>query len=190
MDEQRSKQAEFEKQMRKVGMKIAFIMAILMSFALSLTGNLFARRPPETPLAPIIIGFLECFILSFVISLAIGLFVPIPKVNAALAKKFHLQPRTLKAHFVESLASNLIYTPLITTAMVSFVYFTMIPTGHKPPFLPMFIHSQIVCFVVAQVLIFVSIPIIMKLVMPKKFNDAHSSSDPSRGKNGVHQNRP
>ena len=160
--------ADVEKQMRKTGIKIAFIMALLMSFGLSLTGNLMAERPPEMPMAAIIFGFLASFALSFVISFAIGLIVPIPKVNAALARKFHLKPFTLKAHIVESIASNLIYTPLITTAMVAFVYFVLMPDGHKPPFLPMFIHSQIICFIVAQVLILVFVPIIVKRVIPKK----------------------
>jgi hypothetical protein len=152
---------------KRIGFKVAFFMAILMSFGLSLTGNLMADRPSEIPVIASVIGFLECFALSFAISFAIGLIVPIPKVNAALARKFHLQPRTFKTHFVESLASNLIYTPLITTAMVCFVYFSMMPDGHKPPFLPMFIHSQVVCFIVAQVLIMVFVPIILKFVLPK-----------------------
>ena len=166
MEQQSIRSAEFEKQMRKIGLKISLSMALLMSFGLSLTGNLMAERPPEMPMIASVIGFLECFALSFVISFAIGLIVPIPKVNAALARKFHLQPRTPKAHFIESLASNLIYTPLITTAMVCFVYFTMMPEGHKPPFLPMFIHSQVICLIVAQVLIMLFVPIIMKRVIP------------------------
>ena len=164
---------DIEKQMRKIGIKIAFCMALLMSFGLSLTGNMLAERPPEMPMIASIIGFVKCFILSFAISFAIGLFVPIPKVNAALGRKFHLQPRTPKAHFIESLASNLIYTPLITTAMVCFVYFTMMPEGHKPPFWPMFIHSQVVCFIVAQVLILIFVPIIIKLVIPKDAAGMH-----------------
>lgn len=159
--------ADIAQQMKKVGLKIALIMALLMSFGLSLTGNLMAEHPPEMPTTAIIIGFLVCFALSFAISFAIGLIVPIPKVNAALARKFHLQPRTLKAHIVESVASNLIYTPLITTVMVAFVYFALMPDGHKPPFLPMFIHSQVICFIVAQVLIFIFVPIILKFVLPK-----------------------
>lgn len=101
-------------------------------------------------------------------SFGIGIIVPIPKVNAALARKFKLQPGAPKTHFVESVVSNLIYTPLITTVMVLFVYFAMMPEGHKPPFLPMFIHSQIVCFIVAQVLILIFVPIIVKRLLPKK----------------------
>ena len=168
MNEQNKHPADMEKQMRAIGMKVALAMALLMSFGLSLTGNLMAERPPEMPLIASVIGFIECFVLSFAISFAIGIIVPMPKVNAALARKFHLQPRTLKAHIVESIASNLIYTPLITTAMVLFVYFTMIPEGHKPPFLPMFIHSQVVCFIVAQGLIFALVPIVLKMVLPKR----------------------
>ena len=158
---------DIEKQMRKIGIKIAFIMALLMSFALSLTGNLLAEHPPEMPMRPIIMGFLACFVISFIVSFAIGIIVPIPKVNAALARKFHLQPHTPKAHLVESVTSNLIYTPLITTVMVTFVYLVLMPAGHKPPFLPMFIHSQVVCFIVAQVLILVCVPPIVKMVLPK-----------------------
>lgn len=167
MEQQNNRSVETEAQMRKIGFKVALFMAILMSFGLSLTGTLMAERPPETPVIASVIGFLECFALSFAISFTIGILVPIPKVNAALARKFHLQPHTPKAHSVESLASNLIYTPLITTAMVCFVYFTMIPEGHKPPFLPMFLFSQVVCLVIAQVLIMVFVPIIIKLVLPK-----------------------
>ena len=103
---------------KRIGFKVAFFMAILMSFGLSLTGNLMADRPPEIPVIASVIGFLECFALSFANSFAIGLIVPIPKVNAGLARKFHLQPRTLKTHFVESLASNLIYTPIDRKSVV------------------------------------------------------------------------
>ena len=158
---------EMQKQMRKTGLKISFMMALMMSFGLSLTGNLTAEHPPEMPMAPIIMGFLASFALSFVVSFGIGLVVPMPKVNAALARKFKLQPRTLKAHIIESIVSNLIYTPLMTTVMVTFVYFCLIDPGHKPPYLPMFISSQIICFIVAQVLIFIFEPFIIKLAMPK-----------------------
>jgi len=157
---------EMQMQMRKAGRKISLMMALMMSFGLSLTGNLTAERPPDMPMMPIVIGFFESFALSFVISLGIGLAVPMPKVNAALARKFHLQPRTFKAYLVESFVSNLIYTPLITTAMVSFAYFVLIDPGHKPPFVPMFISSQVICFVVAQVLIFIFEPLIVKMAMP------------------------
>lgn len=51
--------------------------------------------------------------------------------------------------------------------MVTFVYFCLMPKGPKPPFLPMFIESQIICFIVAQVLIFIFVPLILKLVLPK-----------------------
>ena len=155
------------KMMKKIGFRISLGMALLMSFGLSITGNLTAERPPEMPMMPIIIGFLASFAISFVVSFGIGLIVPMPKVNAALARKFKLQPRTLKAHIIESIVSNLIYTPLMTTVMVSFAYFCLIDPGHKPPFLPMFISSQIICFIVAQVLIFIFEPLIIKMAMPK-----------------------
>ena len=158
---------EIQKQMKKVGLKISFMMALMMSFALSLTGNLTAEHPPEMPMIAIIIGFLESFVLSFAVSFGIVLVVWMLMVIAALGREFHLRPRTLKAHIVESIVSNLIYTPLMTTAMVTFVYFFLIPPGHRPPYLPMFISSQVICLVVAQVLIFIFEPIIIKIAMPK-----------------------
>ena len=90
-----------------------------------------------------------------------------PKVNAALGRVFKLQPRTPKANLVQSVVTNLIYTPLLTTVLVVFAYFVQIPEGHKPPFLPMYLHSMVICLVVAQVLIFVCVPLILKLVLPK-----------------------
>lgn len=157
-----------EKDAKKIGLKISVIMAFLMSLTLSLIGNMLADRPAEMPMAPIVIGFLESFVLSFVVSLIIGFLVPVPKVNAALGRKFHLQPRTPKTSFIHSLATNLIYTPFLTTVLVTFAYFALIPAGHKPPFLPMFISSQIICFVAAQILIMVFVPIILKFVLPPK----------------------
>ncbi len=156
------------KQMRNVRLKISFGMAVLMSFGLSLTGNLTAEHSPTTPTMAIVTGFLASFAVSFVVSFGIGLVVPMPRVNAALARKFHLQPRTLKAHIVESVFSNLIYTPLMTTVMVTFVYFCLIDPGHKPPYLPMFISSQVICLVVAQILIFIFEPFIVTWAMPKR----------------------
>lgn len=156
-----------QKEVKKIGFKVSLIMAILMSFALSLVGNLTAQRPPEMPLAPIVIGFLASFAISFVISFAIGLLVPMPKVNEALCRTFKLQPRTPKANLVQSVVTNLIYTPLLTTMLVVFAYFVQIPDGHKPSFLPMYLHSMVICLVVAQVLIFVCVPLILKLVLPK-----------------------
>lgn len=158
---------DVEKQMRKAGLKIVLAMALLMSFTLSLTGNLLAERPAEMPMGPIVIGFILCFVLSFIVSFAIGMIVPMPKVNAALARKFHLQQGTLKAGLIESFASNLIYTPIVTLVMVAFVYCALMPAEFRPPFLPMFLHSLVVCFVVGQVIIFICTPLMIKWLLPK-----------------------
>ena len=71
--------ADIQKQMRKTGIKIAFCMALLMSFGLSLTGNLLAERPPEMPMTPIIIGFLACFAISFIVASASESLYPFPR---------------------------------------------------------------------------------------------------------------
>ena len=61
----------------------------------------------------------------------------------------------------------IVHQTLLTTVLVVFAYFVQIPEGHKPPFLPMYLHSMVICLVVAQVLIFVCVPLILKLVLPK-----------------------
>ena len=79
-------------QMKAVGLRISFMMALWMSFTLSIFGTATAERPAGMPLAPILIGWFGSFLLSFVVSFGIGFVVPMGKVNAALGRKFHLHP--------------------------------------------------------------------------------------------------
>ena len=62
-------------QMKAVGLKISFMMALWMSFTLSIFGTATAERPAGMPLAPIIIGWFGSFVLSFVVSFGIGFIV-------------------------------------------------------------------------------------------------------------------
>ena len=149
----------------KIGGSISHIMAYTVVINVLAALLIPLMVPIVNPSADI--GFLASFAISFVISFAIGLLVPMPKVNEALCRTFKLQPRTPKANLVQSVVTNLIYTPLLTTVLVVFAYFVQIPDGHKPPFLPMYMHSMVICLVVAQVLIFVCVPLILKLVLPK-----------------------
>ena len=149
-------------QMKAVGLKISFMMALWMSFTLSIFGTATAERPAGMPLAPIIIGWFGSFVLSFVVSFGIGFIVPMGKINAALGRKFHLQPRKITTHVIETFVSNLIYTPLMTAVMVTFAFFVLMPPDHKPPYLPMFIGSQIACFIFGYIMICIAMPFIMK----------------------------
>ena len=149
-------------QMRAVGLRISFMMALWMSFTLSIFGTATAERPAGMPLAPIIIGWFGSFILSFVVSFGICFVVPMGKINAALGQKLHLTPHKMTTHAIETFVSNLIYTPLMTAVMVTFAFFVLMPPDHKPPFLPMFVGSQIACFVFGYLMIFIAMPFIAK----------------------------
>jgi hypothetical protein len=68
----------------------------------------------------------------------------------------------MTTHIIETFVSNLIYTPLMTAVMVTFAFFVLMPPDHKPPFLPMFVGSQIACFVFGYLMIFIAMPFIAK----------------------------
>lgn len=149
--------------MKKIGMGMNIRMALMMSFCLSLIGTLTSGHFT-------IPGFIISFLISTVISLLIGFIVPIPKANAAMGRKFHLQQGTIKARLAESLVSNLIYTPLMTFVMVLFAYLmTMKQSGGMAElsFGPMFLKSLIICFIAGYVLIFIFQPLFLKSLLKK-----------------------
>ena len=145
--------------MKKIGIQMSLLMGITLSFCLSLIGNLTSGHFT-------IPGFLISFVLSTVISLIIGFLVPMKKVGDSVTAKLGLRPHSLPAHAVESLVSDLIYTPVITLAMVTLAYF-MMQAPEKPPFLPMFLSSLLISMLAGYVLIFFLMPLFMKLVFKK-----------------------
>ncbi len=150
-----------EAKMKVVGRKMAIRMGILMSFALSLVGTLTSGH--FTP-----VGFLLSFIVSSIISLIIGFLVPVGKITNDFCVKRNLIRGTFAERCVSSLISDLIYTPIITLAMVFLAYtIAMKMSGGAAGlvFLPMFLKSLIICFVVAFILIFVVQPILMRQIM-------------------------
>lgn len=148
--------------MKKVGRMMGLLMALTLSLVLSFVG-VFTSGQFTVP------GFLISFLISFVISLLIGLVVPMPKVNMALGQKMHLQPGSLRARLVESLVSNLIYTPLITVSMVTLAWMNIrrLSGGHQPPYVPMLLRSLAISLVVAYLLIFLVSPVYLRLSMKK-----------------------
>ena len=64
-------------------------------------------------------AFVTSFLLSVVVALLIGVIVPMPKINQALARRFQLVPGSMKARAVETLVSDAIYTPIMTFVMVT-----------------------------------------------------------------------
>lgn len=144
--------------MRKIGIQMSILMGVSLSFCLSLVGSLSSGHFTMPT-------FLLSFAVSTIISLIIGLLVPMKKVNDSLDAKLGLQPRNLSTHLFESLISDLIYTPIITLVMVFMNWKIATSHGATIPFAPMFVKSLIISMLVGYVLIFVLMPLFLKLVM-------------------------
>ena len=152
-----------EEQMRKIGRQMAIRMGILMSFCLSLVGILSSGHFTVP-------GFIISFILSTIISLIIGFIIPIGKVTAILCARMRLQRGAFGTRVFESLVSNTIYTPVMTLVMVAFAYNMAMRQSEgmaQIPFVPMFLKSLFICYVVGFFLIFIFQPLLLKQLMKK-----------------------
>lgn len=151
------------KAMKKVGLLMSLFMGITLSIFLSLTGLLQSGQSFT------FLDFLLNFGISFVISMVIGFIVPMKKVGESAVRGAKLRPGSWGARFLESLISDLIYTPVITVAMVTIAYFNVmshIPEGVAgPPYVPMLIKSLLISLGVGYVLIFIFMPLYLKLSM-------------------------
>lgn len=152
------------KKMKKIGLQMSLLMGITLSFCLSLVGNLMGAKQSGGFSVP---GFLISFVVSTVISLIIGFLVPMKKVNDSVCGKLNLEQGKLSTRLMESLLSDIIYTPIMTLIMVFLAYKQATSHGAQIPFVPMFLSSLIVCLIVGYVLIFLVMPVYMKLVMKK-----------------------
>ena len=146
--------------MRKIGMQISLLMSVTLSFFLSLVGTYLGTLSSGQPFS--VPGWIISFLISTVVSLLIGFIVPMKKVQDGMEQKFGLNPRALSTRALESLVSDLIYTPLITLTMVGFAWFQS--QGHMP-FLPTFLRSLLVTFIVGYLLIFILMPVFIGMVL-------------------------
>ena len=152
-----------EQTMKKIGKEMSICMSIAMSLFLSLTGTLTSGHFT-------IPGFIISFLISTVISMIIGLIVPMGKVNNSVERKLGLEQGSMKARCIDSLISDLIYTPIMTLCMVSFAYMMAMKQsdGHADiPFVPMFLKSLIICLIVGYILIFIIQPMLMNMLFKK-----------------------
>ena len=146
--------------MKKIGLQMSLLMGVTLSFFLSLTGLIAAGKFN-------VIGWIISFVISTIISLIIGFIIPMKKLTDGVNNKLGLKPGKLGTRCMESLISDLIYTPIITLAMVFMAYKKATAHGAKIPFMGMFGKSLIISLVVGYVLIFVFMPLYMKLVLKK-----------------------
>ena len=149
--------------MRKAGIFVNLCMGVTMSFFLSLIGTAVSGHFT-------IPGWLISFLISTVVSLIIGFIVPMKKVTEGASRALKLQPRSLVARCVESLISDIIYTPLMTFLMVFFAYKNAIAHGAPAESLNlgrMFLGSFGICMAAGFLLIFIFMPLYVKLAMKK-----------------------
>jgi hypothetical protein len=152
-----------QQQMKKVGLQMAILMGIVMSFFLALIGTLTSGHFTLP-------AFLISFLLSAIVSILIGLLIPVGRVTQAMDAKLNLTPGKLSTRICESLLSDLIYTPFMTLVMVGFAYtMAMKQSGGNAglSFWPMYLRSLAICFAAGFVLIFIVTPLFLKLLIKK-----------------------
>ena len=154
---------------KSVGRKMSLTMGVIMSLVLSLAGHLSSGHF-------LFSSFMLSFFVSAGISIVIGFLVPMGKINAAIERKLLAGPKDILVRLTESLVADLIYTPIITLAMVILAY-NMVMTGNSQapniPFFPMFARSFLICFTIGYILIFFLTPLLQNLFMKsvdKEFN--------------------
>jgi hypothetical protein len=168
--------------MKRINRRISILMGVTLSLCLSLVAHLFlADKFTFT-------GFLLSFAISLTISLIIGLIVPMKKVNDAVDRSLNLRPFSIKARLVESLVSDLIYTPIMTVIMTTISYFIATNNGADIPYVPMLLKSLLVCFLVGYVLIFIFQPLFMTLVIGKRRMAAAAGAAAQQAKNKAENN--
>ena len=143
--------------MKKIGMQMSILMGITLSFFLSLSGNLLSGHFT-------VIGFLISFAISTVISLVIGFTVPIRKISQQLCRKLNLKPHSLSELSIESLVSDVAYTPIITLCMVFLAYRTAVRHGASISFSGMYVPSLVISMILGYVLIFIFQPLYLKIL--------------------------
>ena len=163
---------------KKVGRYISIRMGIAMSITMSVVGALLgAISAVKQSGAPFIMAFLSSFLVSLVITMilaiGIGLIVPMKKVNDSIAKT--TKTKGFLLHFIQSLVSDLIYTPFIglVMAFVSTALF-VIPKNPNlsmnmlvPVALGNFLKSLAPEFIIALIVIIILEPIIQKAAFKK-----------------------
>ncbi len=167
--------------MKKIGIYMNILMGATMSLFLSLSRSLTSMRQSGEFSLP---GFFSGFLIGFAVGLLIGFAVPIPRLTAALLKKTGQTRGTLPARALESLVSDLIYTPAITVVMILLVR-SRIPERTRPPFIGMLMGSLFLFLALAFLLIFLFMPLYLR-ILTKKFGPPGDMPP----ENGAHPKHP
>ena len=151
--------------MKKAGRKISMLMGLILSFFQSLSGQLFSGHFSFP-------SWLLSLALSIAVSWLIGYIVPMGKVSQNVCTSFRCEPRSLKTRLLETLVSDLIFSPVITLVNVLLAYRGAVSQGAPVRFLPMFLSSLGISLALGFVLIFIFQPLCKKWVL-KNGPDRH-----------------
>lgn len=147
------------KNIKKINFFMNLYMGLTMSFILSLVGT-------STGGHFTVVSWLTSFAVSFILSLIIGFIIPINKISIFFTKSLLEKHKFLLKNIIDSLISNILYTPLLSASMV-FLARIKIPLEHRPPFITLYIPSLIATFIIGWIVIFIVQPLFLKALLKK-----------------------
>lgn len=147
---------------KAVGRKMTLFLGLILSFFQPLVGQLTSGHFT-------IPGYLLSFAISAVIGLAIGFLVPIGRITRAASAKAKLPKGSLKARLLETMVSNLIFSPILSFVNVFLAYRNA--SAHAPAgtvkFLPMYLPSLGIGLVLGFILVFIFQPLCLKWALKR-----------------------
>ena len=149
-----------EQKLKKVGNEMSLLMGATVSLVLTIIGLLSAGQ--FTPGR-----FFSSFLISFVISQIVTRIIPVRKITEAAVKKCSFPQGSLKQMLLETLISNIFYSPIMTFIMVFIAYRQASAHGAKIPFGPMMLRSQVISFIASFVLIYFITPVYQKIIFER-----------------------
>ncbi len=150
------------KTMKKVGFLVSLYMGLAVSFILALVGIVSSGH--------FTVGsFLSSYIISAVIAVIIGLIIPMKRINDAIASKIGKGQDSFIVKAVQTLVSDIIYTPFLTAVMINIALAgaraQVSADAQIPSFWQIFPHSLILEMIVGFVVIYLLSPLFTRIAM-------------------------
>ena len=146
--------------MKEYGRKLSLCMGIMMSFCLSAIGLFSANA--FTPLS-----LLLNFAISFTVISIVSRFFNAERIAVGVLERNSIDPGSIKGRMIQALIVDLIYSPIMTFAMVTIAYVSASKNGNDMPYIPMLLKGLAVSFVAAFFLCLIFVPIFEKILNRK-----------------------
>lgn len=159
---------------RYISIRMGIAMSITMSVVGSLLGAISAVKQSGAPfIAAFLPSFLASLVITMILAIGIGLIISMKKINDGIESVTKTKGFVL--HLLQSLASDLIYTPFIGLVMAFFsTAVFVIPRSAElgmnmlvPVALGNFVKSLLPEFAIALIVILILEPIIQKAAFKK-----------------------